>query len=148
MIVFDLKCKSGHVFEAWFADSATFTRQKARKQVVCPTCGDTKITKAPMAPRIASGKSRESADEGPKESLALAADPRAQALMAKLRELKEHVTKNCDYVGERFPEEARKIHYGETEHRNIYGEASPEQAKELVEEGVEVQPLPWVPDTN
>jgi hypothetical protein len=138
MIVFDLKCKDGHVFEAWFPDSAAFAKQTAKKAVVCPMCGNRRVTKAPMAPNIASGKSRERKDDK--------ASPQSNAneMMVMLSKLRQEVEKNSDYVGEKFPEEARKIHYGETEKRNIYGEASKEEAEELAEEGVEFQRIPWV----
>ena len=96
-----------------------------------------RIAKAPMAPNIARGKSR----EGGAKASGLAERSEAMVMMAKLR---EQVEKNCDYVGEKFPEEARKIHYGETEKRNIYGEASQEEAEALVEEGIEFQRIPWV----
>ncbi|MFO0998409.1 MAG: DUF1178 family protein [Alphaproteobacteria bacterium] len=132
MIVFDLKCKAGHVFEAWFPDSAAFKRQKAKRQVACPNCGNTQVTKAPMAPNIATGKGR---GAEPTEQA-----PDAAVMLAKLR---EHIEKNCEYVGERFPEEARKIHYGETAKRDIFGEASEDDARSLHEEGIEFQRLPW-----
>lgn len=136
MIVFDLKCKDGHVFEAWFPDSKAFEKQKAKKAVVCPVCGNRRVTKAPMAPNIASGKAR----EGEKAQQ----HPHAKDMMVMLSKLRQEVEKNCDYVGNKFPEEARKIHYGETEKRNIYGEASKEDAESLAEEGVEFQRIPWV----
>ena len=136
MIVFDLKCKDGHVFEAWFPDSAAFEKQKAKKAVVCPMCGNRRVTKAPMAPNIASGKSREGEKASPQ--------PDPNQMMVMLSKLRQEIEKNADYVGEKFPEEARKIHYGETEKRNIYGEASKEEAAELAEEGVEFQRIPWV----
>lgn len=136
MIVFDLKCKDGHVFEAWFPDSKAFEKQKAKKAVVCPVCGNRRVTKAPMAPNIASGKAR----EGEKAQQ----HPQAKEMMVMLSKLRQEVEKNCDYVGNKFPEEARKIHYGEAEKRNIYGEASKEDAESLAEEGVEFQRIPWV----
>ena len=137
MIVFDLKCKDGHVFEAWFPDSEAFEKQKAKKAVVCPMCGNRRVTKAPMAPNIASGKSRGS-EKAPAEH------PNAKEMMVMLSKLRQEVEKNSDYVGDKFPEEARKIHYGETEKRNIHGEASAEEAESLAEEGVEFQRIPWV----
>jgi hypothetical protein len=133
MIVFDLKCKAGHVFEAWFRDSAAFNRQKSKREIACPACGNTHIKKAPMAPNISTGKGREAA---PADG---AAD--ATVMLAKLR---DHIVKNCDYVGEKFPEEARKIHYGEADKRDIYGEASADEARALNEEGIAFQRLPWV----
>jgi hypothetical protein len=143
MIVFDLKCKAGHVFEAWFPDSAGFERQKKKRQVTCPACGDTQVSKAPMAPRIATNKTDEDVPAQTTQAM-MTASPEAQAMLAKLKELKAHVEKNCDYVGDRFADEARKIHYGETGKRNIYGESSDEQARELAEEGVEFQRIPWI----
>lgn len=142
MIVFDLKCKDGHVFEAWFPDSAAFEKQKAKKAVVCPICGNRRISKAPMAPNIASGKARES--DKPAEHPGVKDMPGAKEMMVMLSKLRQEVEKNSDYVGEKFPEEARKIHYGEVEKRNIHGEATPEEAESLAEEGVEFQRIPWV----
>jgi hypothetical protein len=145
MILFDLKCSSDHVFEAWFPDSASYEKQVKKKTVECPVCGDTKVTKALMAPRIAAKSNRSRTDE--KRTAVLPADDQGKAT-ALLRELREHVEANCDYVGDAFPEEARKIHYGETDKRNIYGEASAEDAQSLHDEGVEVSQLPWLPKRN
>ncbi|WP_300298876.1 DUF1178 family protein [Ferrovibrio sp.] len=135
MIKYELKCRKDHVFEAWFYDSATYDKQAAGGKVVCPVCNSRKITKAPMAPRIARSKSERAADEAKQVAMAMKA----------LGELRDHVEKNADYVGDQFAEEARKIHYGETDKRNIYGEASKEEAKELVEEGIDVAMIPWLP---
>ena len=145
MILFDLKCSSGHVFEAWFPDSASYEKQVKKKTIECPVCGDTKVTKAPMAPRISAKSNASSADT--EQTAMLSADDQGKAV-ALLKELREHVEANCDYVGGEFPEEARKIHYGETEKRNIYGEASAEEAKALRDEGVDVNQLPWLPKRN
>jgi hypothetical protein len=145
MILFDLKCSSDHVFEAWFADSASYEKQVRKKAVECPVCGDTKVTKALMAPRIAARSDRARTAE--KQTAVMPADDQSKAATL-LRELRDHVEANCDYVGETFPEEARKIHYGETEKRNIYGEASAEDAQALRDEGVEVSQLPWLPKRN
>ncbi len=134
MIKYDLICKEEHEFEAWFRDSAAFDEQAAKKKVVCPYCGSKKVSKAIMAPRVSS----KTKAKGKKTMLA-----GQQAKLAKMMsELRDHVEKTHDYVGDQFPEEARKIHYGETEHRDIYGEATLEDAKELVEEGVPVAPIP------
>ena len=133
MIVFDLKCFDGHVFEAWFPDGAAFEAQRKRRQIACPSCAGTAITKAPMAPRIATKKEAHKAVARPR-------DP-AQ-LMRTLAEMRRRVEENCDYVGEQFPEEARRIHYGEVEERGIYGEATPDEARSLDEEGVPIQRLP------
>jgi len=139
MILFDLKCAGGHVFEAWFPDSGTFEVQAASAEIACPVCGDTAVTKALMAPNVANTKKKHGGGKSDKSAMHMG------QYKAALAELRKHVEKNCDYVGEKFPEEARKIHYGETEQRNIYGEASAEEATELKEEGVEVQRVPWTP---
>lgn len=135
MIVYDLKCRKDHVFEAWFPDSAAFDAQAGAGKVVCPVCGSNKVIKAPMAPRLAPRKNGETA----------AADPEAANVMRQLRDLRAQVEKNCDYVGDRFAEEARKIHYREVDPRGIYGEASPQEANDLRDEGIEVGVIPWVP---
>lgn len=135
MIKYELKCRKDHVFEAWFYDSATYDKQAAGGKIVCPVCNSRKITKAPMAPRIGKSKGEVAAAEAKEVAVAMKA----------LRELRDHVEKNADYVGDQFAEEARKIHYGETDKRNIYGEATKEEAKELTEEGIDVAMIPWVP---
>ena len=132
MILFDLKCRNNHTFEAWFRDDATFKAQNRAGEITCPVCGERKIAKAPMAPHVARSKGSE--DQAWKSS--------AQAIAA-LRELRRHVEENCDFVGQRFPEEARKIHYGEVAERNIYGEATDEEADELTEEGIRLHRIPW-----
>ena len=142
MIAFDLKCAKGHVFEAWFASSQGYARDAKAGRVECPLSGNTKVEKAPMAPNIASGRG---ADERPP---APAADPlaerRAEAFRM-MRELQNRVERDFDHVGERFAEEARKIHYGEVDKRAIYGSATPEESKELKDEGVEFGQIPWLP---
>jgi len=136
MIVYDLKCQCGHAFEAWFKDSESFDRQAANGEVGCPLCGAGEVTKALMAPKI-SGRCGDH-DPRPQQSCA----PRSPIDKAIAR-LREHVTSTCDYVGERFADEARKIHYGEAEERGIYGEATRAEAEELKSEGVAVAPLPF-----
>ena len=144
MILFDVKCAKGHVFEAWFRDSNTADRQMARHAVACPTCGNTKTAKAPMAPRI--GKKGGTSDAN---RVAKTDATEMAAVSAKLRkelaELRAKVESNCDYVGEKFAEEARKIHYGETDPRGIYGETSKDEAQALADEGVEFARIPWLP---
>lgn len=135
MIVYRIKCDQGHEFEAWFKDGATFDRQAAAGEVACPECGATQVRKAPMAPRVHSGRAKETA--------ARQEDARRRAAAA-LSKLQEHVERNFDNVGERFAEEARKIHYGEVEARGIYGQATAEQCSELDDEGIEVAAMPWV----
>jgi hypothetical protein len=137
MILFELKCSSDHHFEAWFRDGAAYDAQAAAGGITCPECGDTRIAKAPMAPRIARR------DAGEEQARAT-----RSAVMRQLAELRQSVEKNCDYVGPRFAEEARKIHYGETDPRGIYGEATPTEAEALNEEGVAFQRVPWLPRAN
>jgi hypothetical protein len=158
MIKYTLVCDKKHEFESWFADSSAFDKQAKRKLVACPVCDSTKVEKAIMAPRVAAKKGRvpiempapapEAATATPVAAAAPVAmiSPIEQEFRAKLKELREHLVKNSDNVGEKFPEEARKMHYGEAEHRSIFGVASPEEAKELLEEGIECHPLPVLPD--
>jgi len=134
MILYQLRCAKHHEFETWFRDSATFDAQSRKGAVECPFCGDTKVVKAPMAPRLAKSHDREAAEGRAREV--------ANEIIQAMARLRRHVEENCEYVGGRFPEEARRIHYGEAEQRGIYGEATREEAVELKEEGVEVYPLP------
>jgi len=153
MIRYNLRCERGHAFESWFQSSQAYETQEKRKLVNCPSCGSAKVERAIMAPRIVSRKSRDRAVPAPAaatEATTPASTPLMMAqereLRAKLRELRDHIVKNADNVGECFPNEARKMHYGDIEHRPIYGEASPEEARSLIDEGVEVSPLPVLPD--
>jgi hypothetical protein len=161
MIRYTLNCEHGHDFESWFPNSAAYDKQVKRSLVTCPVCGSAKVEKAIMAPRLARADVAEPAVPAPTPPIPDAPSPPAitpgktpVAIMSpherefrqKLKELRDHITKNANYVGSRFPDEARKIHYGETEHRSIYGEASPDEAKELLEEGIEFHPLPILPD--
>jgi hypothetical protein len=153
MIRYNLRCERDHAFESWFQSSSAYETQEKRKLVNCPVCGSAKVERAIMAPQIVSKKGRDVAVPAPAaatEVTAPASTPLMMAqereLRAKLKELRDHIVKNADNVGERFPNEARKMHYGDIEHRPIYGEASPEEARSLIEEGVEVSPLPVLPD--
>ena len=153
MIRYSLRCERGHGFESWFQSSSTYDSQVKRKLVTCPACGSAKVEKAIMAPQIVSKKGQDiaaPAAAATTEVTAPASTPLMMAqereLRAKLKELRDHIVKNADNVGERFPNEARKMHYGDIEHRPIYGEASPEEARSLIDEGVEVSPLPVLPD--
>ncbi len=163
MIRYALACDEGHAFESWFANSATYDRQVKRGLVSCPVCNSTKVEKAIMAPRVAGTKRRGDASvsapvpEGPASSQPSASkappetpqtnvpapvammSPQEREFRSKLKELREHLIRNADYVGRRFPEEARKMHYGEIERHSVYGEATPDQAKEL-HEGNRVSP--------
>jgi hypothetical protein len=151
MIRYALRCACGHEFESWFQSSSAYDSQRERGLVACPACDSAKVEKAVMAPRIA-GKRRPKSAAAPAGASAaeitptqLVMSPQERELVAKLKELRDHVVKNADNVGRKFPEEARKMHYGESESRAIYGEATPEEAKALVDEGVEVAPLPVLP---
>jgi hypothetical protein len=145
MILYNLCCSADHVFEAWFRDSAAYDEQAAAGEVLCPVCGNASVAKAPMAPRIAKGGDRgEESDPGPQTYT----NTKATEMRRMLTELRRHVEDNSDYVGDKFAEEARKIHYGETEEHNIYGEATEDQAEELTEEGVKVGRIPWLPRTD
>jgi hypothetical protein len=155
MIRYNLRCERGHDFESWFQSSSAYESQEKRQLVNCPVCGSAKVERAIMAPQIVGKKGRDSAEPTPApvastEVAAPTSTPLMMAqereLRAKLKELRDHIVKNADNVGERFPNEARKMHYGDIEHRPIYGEASPEEARSLIDEGVEVSPLPVLPD--
>jgi hypothetical protein len=151
MISFSLVCSKGHEFEGWFSNSAAFETQANRGDLSCPVCGTAEVTKGLMAPAIATGRKRElmSLPAPPPMPSQMAAhltpDPESIAALKKLR---QKLTENAEYVGKRFPEEARKIHYNEVEKRGIYGEATPDQARALAEEGVEFHPLPVLPEDH
>jgi hypothetical protein len=145
MIKYGLKCENAHVFEAWFKNSATYDEQVAAGDILCAVCGSNKIDKAPMAPAVPR-KGAPAASR--REEQAKQDAEKAATAMAALRQLKKSVEENCDYVGSRFAEEARKIHYGEVEKHGIYGEATPEESNELREEGIEVAEIPWLPNTD
>jgi hypothetical protein len=134
MILYELKCAKDHQFEGWFPSGAAYEAQLAARELSCPLCGDRKIDKAVMAPRI--GKT----PAAPTQATRMAMNAKAA-----LVELRKKIEADCDYVGPEFAEEARRIHYGETEERGIYGEASDEQAQGLLDEGIAVAKIPWVP---
>lgn len=163
MIKFSLKCAAGHRFESWFSDNASFEALQSQGLVECPVCGETRVEKALMAPRVRTTKAKDqkgplpgqaqgphTAPQMPAASPPPAATqmpvanqvPVAQAYQAWARAVQAHVTSTFESVGDRFAEEARKIHYGETENRPIYGQASGQEIKELAEEGIETAPLP------
>jgi hypothetical protein len=149
MILFELRCKKDHHFEGWFRDGKSFEAQTRAGKLVCPICGSRNVEKAMMAPRIGKGShSKPAAAETPQPPVPAPVPPAQQAEMKAvqfLREMRKQIEDNCDYVGPGFAEEARKIHYGETEARGIYGETSPEEAEALDEEGIEFARVPWVP---
>jgi hypothetical protein len=159
VIVYSLGCVKGHTFEGWFASIAAFDAQLADGKLLCPMCNSRKVTKAPMAPALSSavGEKKRSGIPVPVQTPAapVASAPPVPAPvmpdeLRKMRQfmtgLRKYVEQNADYVGRKVPEEARKIHYGDAEERHIYGEASLEEAADLVEEGIDVAPLP--PDLN
>ena len=155
MIRYSLRCEQDHSFESWFQSSSAYDQQVKRKLVACPVCGSARVEKAIMAPRIVGKKGREKTPvqvetAAPAETPATESTSLMMAqereLRAKIKELRDHIVKNADNVGEKVPNEARAMHYGDKEHRPIYGEASPDEARALIEEGVEVSPLPVLPD--
>lgn len=152
MIRYSLVCEAGHGFESWFPSSESFDDQAARGLVTCPICDSRKVAKGLMSPNLArTDRGRASA---PAETAPVADEPAAMPMVAEperrlramLRAVRARVEATAEHVGTRFPEEARKIHYGETEERAIYGQASPEEARALIEEGIDVAPLPPMPD--
>jgi hypothetical protein len=158
MIRYALACDKAHEFESWFPSSAAYDAQKGRGLVSCPVCGSQAVEKQIMAPALTR---RDKPAAPPSESPSAIAEvpgappapqpvamfsERERELRAMFKAFREHVEKNTEHVGERFPNEARKMHYGEIEHRSIYGQASPAEARELIEEGIEIHPFPVIPD--
>jgi hypothetical protein len=143
VIVYNLSCVRGHEFEGWFTDSATYDSQEQGGTLVCPLCGDSKIRKAMMAPALVSSAAKP-------DSVAPPVTPEAKANADAIRQyaagLRKFIENNAEYVGPRFAEEARKIHYGEAEERHIYGESTVNEAKELIDEGIEIAPFPVDPE--
>ena len=140
MILFKLRCAAEHEFEGWFRDGATYERQAARGQIACPQCGNTQIEKAPMAPRVA--RQERAAPAAP------ATPPSPAQLREMLQTLRRHVESHCENVGDRFAEEARRIHSGEAEARGIYGDATDDEARALADDGIEVARIPWIAPTD
>lgn len=150
MIHYTLVCDKEHVFEGWFRSSDDFDTQAADGLIACPVCGSTAVTRGLMAPSVQSARAREEREDGAKRQTQTVMMPdRAQKMMLEaLREIRKKVTENATYVGDRFAEEARKMHYGEVEHQGIWGEATTEEASSLSEEGIEFQPLPGLPEEH
>lgn len=152
MIRYNLRCADGHTFESWFADSASYDRQEKRGLIACPMCASTSIEKAIMAPRVASSKKRAAAraaapkPPAPAETSEPLMSVQDKDIRAKLKELRDYVTTHAENVGRQFPEQARKMHEGEIAHKPIYGESTPQETRALLEEGVEIMPLPILPD--
>ncbi len=144
MIKYQLHCDGGHRFETWFSNSAAYDDQRAKGHVTCPDCGSGEVEKALMTPQVAPRGSRIG---GTGKTVNVAANHAMQKeAMALMRKVRDHVTENADNVGDKFAEEARKIHYEEVEPRGIYGQATQEESKELKDEGVEFHPLPVLPE--
>jgi hypothetical protein len=146
MIHYTLVCEQEHVFEGWFRSSDDFDTQVDDGLVTCPVCGSTSVSRGLMAPSVRSARGREEREEGVKRQTVMVPDRAQKMMLEALREIRKKVTENADYVGERFAEEARKMHYGEVEHRGIWGEATSEEVSSLSEEGIEFQPLPGLPE--
>lgn len=138
MIRFSLVCEREHDFEGWFRSNDDFDKQKKRGFVECPTCGSHKVEKALMAPAVSTSRKQ--------EKMALAMGEQQRQAMTQLKALADKMRENSDYVGDKFAEEARKIHFGEADARGIYGEATLEEAQSLAEDGVEFMPIPSFPD--
>ena len=157
MIHYELRCANGHGFDGWFPGSAAFDQQARSGLLQCPVCASPDVSRAIMAPRLRKGAAAPQAEtavktEAPAEAAAPPARPPAPAmppmpdrLRAALQRIRAEVEQRCDYVGPRFAETARAIHAGDTPPRPIYGEASPEQAEALADDGIEVAQIPWVP---
>src|SRR5579862_6371723 len=157
MILFALRCTGGHEFEGWFRDNATYDRQSGRGLIACPECGSTKVEKALMAPRLGrSTKGQAEPVAAPQNEVqaevpapAAAEQPPTPAQVRHaLQVLRRHVERHFEDVGPKFAEEARRIHKGEAKIRGIYGEATPSDTEKLLEEGIEVASIPWLPSSD
>lgn len=161
MIHYQLFCGQGHEFDGWFANSTAFEDQLERKLVACPFCNDTRVQRALMAPAIGRKSNRDPETTvnaepaptppapAPATAPALLPSPQqSMQMMDALQQIRTEIEQTCDYVGEEFAEEARKIHYGETDARGIYGETTLQDAQELIDEGIAIAPLPWLPKTQ
>lgn len=159
MILYRLRCSQGHEFDSWFKDSKSYERQEKKSLIGCAVCGDSKVARAIMAPRIGSGGKQEAvASETPaaappapspeQQQMAALAKHMPKEMRETLLKLRQQVEQNCEHVGPKFAEEARKIHYGESDKRGIYGETSDKEAEALADEGIEFGRLPWVPRGN
>jgi hypothetical protein len=138
MIHLSLRCEQDHSFDGWFRNSEDFDKQAKKGLVNCPACGSTSVERALMAPSVSTSRR--------KEKMALAMNAVQKKARDELKALVAKMREDADYVGDKFAEEARKIHFGEIDPRGIYGEATSEEAKSLAEDGVEFMPLPDFPD--
>ena len=143
MILYELKCSNGHYFEAWFKDSTTYDLQEKRGEVACPICSDISVSKAPMAPAVSTSRKKDKRAHQPVLPMENPTAELAQEFLRAAGKMQKYVEENCDYVGEKFADEARAIHYGEAEERGIYGEATIDEATNLLEEDIPVNRIPW-----
>ena len=160
MIRYALVCSEAHEFEAWFRSASDFETQSTRGLVTCLVCGTVEVERALMAPNVVTsrssrGRTVEEAPEVPAVAVvpspmpvAATPDPQQRAMLEALTDLKRKITASADFVGDRFAEEARKMHYGEAPERGIYGQATGDEARALIDEGIEVHPLPILPDEH
>ncbi|WP_267554631.1 DUF1178 family protein [Rhizobium rhizogenes] len=139
MIRYSLSCDNAHEFEGWFSESADFDRQIESGFLTCPVCNSSAISKLLMAPSVSTARKKN-------EMQTLAMDAARKEVMVKLKEAVEAIKANAEDVGAKFPEEARKIHYGEADARGIIGKATPDEAQALVDEGIEIAAIPVLPD--
>ena len=158
MILFTLRCSADHEFEGWFRDNAAYDRQQRRGLIACPECGSNKVEKALMAPRL--GRSEKSAPEAPAVAPSEAqtvppateaaddAPPTPAQVRRALQVLRRHIERNCENVGPQFAAEARRIHKGEAKSRGIYGEATQAESKALLDDGIEIAAIPWIPSSD
>lgn len=146
MIHYTLVCDHDHAFEGWFRSSDDFDAQVAEGLVSCPICGSVAISRGLMAPSVQSGRARDEREDAARRQTVMMPDRAQKMMLDAIREIRKKVTENATYVGDRFAEEARKMHYGEVEHQGIWGEATTEEASSLSDEGIEVQPLPGLPE--
>ena len=140
MIRFALVCSQAHEFEGWFRDNADFDRQQKHNMVSCPVCETQSVGKAIMAPAVSTARQ--------KEKITLAMGDEQRRMMSEMRALTQKMKAGADYVGDKFADEARKIHDGDTEPRGIYGEATNEEARALIEDGIDFMPLPSFPEDH
>lgn len=139
MIKFNLICDKEHDFEAWFSSSSDFDDQQVAGYVTCPMCGSSEVEKALMIPAVATSRGQEKKKQMTKSAA-------RQEAMKTIQKMVTEVKENSENVGEKFPEEARKMHYGESDNRGIYGKASHDEVRELVDEGIDITPLPDLPE--
>ncbi len=152
MILYDLRCSQGHKFEAWFKDSGSYDKQAKRGDVECPVCSDTSVEKAIMAPRLSSSTRKKGLEHDTPISRGPHREERASEVAREILDavgkVQRHVEENCDYVGDKFADEARAIHHGDSEERGIYGEATKSEVEDLLDEDIPVMPVPGMKRKN